>query len=208
MTTASSRDKKTSDSSFVSSITNGLMRYARAAAITEHDGDLLVRRRERVGVAAPRADDEGAVHRGAEEGGVRVPPQRALLPRHAEPVRVGAAGLDGALRHHARAVRPRGHELEHTMPVNSRSKPSARSVRLGHHWRFKVSDSSGAGAMPNRDHCRSFQVQKTVWKPRADRSLLLTGRGAHNYWRCQSRLTSVTFLGDSDAKPLPKYRVS
>jgi len=53
---------------------------------------------------------------------VGVPPQRALLPRDAEPVRVGAAGLDGALRHHARPVRPRRHELEHTMPVNSPSK--------------------------------------------------------------------------------------
>jgi len=86
--------------------------------LTEHDGDLHVRRREGVGVAGARADDEGAVHGGAEEGGVRVPPQRALLPRHAEPVRVGAAGLDGALRHQARPVGPGGHELEHTMPVN------------------------------------------------------------------------------------------
>lgn len=74
---------------------------------TEYDGDLLVRRRERVGVAAPRPDDEGAVHRRAEEGGVGVPPQRAFLPGHAEPVRVRAVGLDGALRHHARPIRPR-----------------------------------------------------------------------------------------------------
>uniref|UniRef100_A0A0A9HR50 LAC1 n=1 Tax=Arundo donax TaxID=35708 RepID=A0A0A9HR50_ARUDO len=47
-----------------------------------------------------------------------VPPQRALLRGDAEPVRVGAVGLDGALRHHVRAVRPRGHELLHTMPVD------------------------------------------------------------------------------------------
>jgi hypothetical protein len=35
-----------------------------------------------------------------------VPPQRALLPGDIEPVRVGAVRLDGALRHHARTVRP------------------------------------------------------------------------------------------------------
>lgn len=93
-------------------------RKCRTAPVTEYDGDLLVRRREGVGVAGAGADDEGAVHGGAEEGGVGVPPQGALLPRDAEPVRVRAAGLDRALRHHARPVRPRSHELEHTMPVN------------------------------------------------------------------------------------------
>lgn len=66
----------------------------------------MVGRGERVGGAIPGLDDEGAVHGGAQEGGVRVPPQRALLPGHVEAVRVGAVGLDRALGHHARTVRP------------------------------------------------------------------------------------------------------
>ena len=73
---------------------------------------------ERVPLAAvPRANDDGAMDGGAEHGAVRVPPQRALLPGHVVPVGVAAAGADGALRHHLRAVRPLRPALEETMPV-------------------------------------------------------------------------------------------
>jgi hypothetical protein len=46
-----------------------------------------------------------------------VPPQRALLPRDVEPVRVAVARADGALRHHRRAVRPRRAPLEDAVPA-------------------------------------------------------------------------------------------
>ena len=85
---------------------------------TQHYDLLLVRLWERVPLAAvPRANDDGAMDGGAEHGAVRVPPQRALLPGHVVPVGVAAAGADGALRHHLRAVRPLRPALEETMPV-------------------------------------------------------------------------------------------
>jgi hypothetical protein len=67
--------------------------------LADQDGFLPIGPAERVR-ASPRPDDERAVHRGAHEGAVRVPPQRSLLPGHGEPVRVPAARADRALRHH------------------------------------------------------------------------------------------------------------
>ena len=87
--------------------------------LAEQDDRLAVGLGERVRAGAG-ADDEGAVHGGAQEGAVRVPPQRALLPGHAEPVRVAAARPDRALRHHRRAVRPRRAPLEHAVPACTR----------------------------------------------------------------------------------------
>lgn len=86
--------------------------------LAEDDDVLLVGLGERVGLgAAAGPDDERAVDGGAVERDVGVPPQRALLPVDVEPVRVVAAGLHRALRHHRRTVRPRRATLEHAMPT-------------------------------------------------------------------------------------------
>jgi hypothetical protein len=47
-----------------------------------------------------------------------VPPQRALLPGHVEPVGEGRVGLDRALSYHPGSVRPAVEPLLHTMPAH------------------------------------------------------------------------------------------
>jgi hypothetical protein len=86
--------------------------------LAEDDGLLPVGLGERVGLdAALGTDDERAIDGSAEEGDVGVPPQRTLLCRHVEPVGVVAAGLDRALRHHHRTVRPWRAALERAVPA-------------------------------------------------------------------------------------------
>ena len=86
-------------------------------ACTEDDGHLLVRLGVRVGGAALGVDDDGAVHGGAVEVAVRVPPQRAFFPGEDDPVGEAGAGLDGALRDVLRPVELRVPWLVHAMPV-------------------------------------------------------------------------------------------
>ncbi|RRT77968.1 hypothetical protein BHE74_00044565 [Ensete ventricosum] len=75
-----------------------------------------------------RVDDESAVDGGSEPGAVRVPPQRAFLLLDGEPVRVAAAGHDGALRHVLGAVSPRRPQLPNAVPAkNTATRPSALS---------------------------------------------------------------------------------
>ena len=71
----------------------------------------------RVGGAALGVDDDGAVHGGAVEVAVRVPPDRALLLEEDDPVGEVGAGLDGALRDVLRPVELRVPRLVHAMPV-------------------------------------------------------------------------------------------
>jgi hypothetical protein len=95
-----------------------LRRRSRAPGLlTEDDGDLLVRRRERVGDAGPGQDDEGPVDGGAQPGDVRVPPQRAALPGDGVVVHVALPRLDRALRDVRRPVRPPRAQLPDTVPA-------------------------------------------------------------------------------------------
>jgi len=87
--------------------------------LAEHDGHLLVRRRERVRHAGGGQDDDGPVDGGAEPGDVRVPPQRAALPDDLVPVHVALAGLDRALRDVRGPVRPPAQQLPHAVPVDA-----------------------------------------------------------------------------------------
>lgn len=107
--------------------------------LAEEDGLLGVRLGERVGVGAGAgAEDQRAVHGGAEEGDVGVPPQRPLLRRRVEAVRVVAARLDRTLRHHRRAVRPRRAALEYAVPAKHTHTSTQRSkgaeFRTGFFW--------------------------------------------------------------------------
>lgn len=52
------------------------------------------------------ADDDDAVQGCPEDGDVRVPPQRALLAVHLEPVGERRVWLDWALCYHSGAIRP------------------------------------------------------------------------------------------------------
>jgi len=70
-----------------------------------------------VGGAALGVDDDGAVHGGAVEVAVRVPPQRALLLGEDDLICEVGAGLDGALRDVLWPVRPRVPWLVHAVPV-------------------------------------------------------------------------------------------
>jgi len=79
------------------------------------------------GGSAPGEDDDGAVHGGAVEAGVRVPPQRALLLGEDDPVGEGGAGLDGALRDVLRPVGPRVPRLIHAVPARASSSALART---------------------------------------------------------------------------------
>jgi hypothetical protein len=94
-------------------------RRARAAGrrCTEEDGHLLVGARERVALAALGEDDERAVEVHAQPGEVRVPPQRAALPRDGEVVHVALPALDRALRDVRRPVRPPVAQLPDAVPV-------------------------------------------------------------------------------------------
>ena len=83
-----------------------------------------MRLREGVGGPAPGVDDDGAVHGGAVEVAVGVPPQRAFLLGEDDPVGELAAGLDGALRYVRRAVRPWVPRLVHAVPA----PPASRRV--------------------------------------------------------------------------------
>ena len=85
--------------------------------LAEDDGHLLVRLCVGVDGAALGVDDDGAVHGGAVEVAVRVPPQRALLLGEDDLVCEVGAGLDGALRDVLRPVGPRVPRLVHAMPV-------------------------------------------------------------------------------------------
>jgi hypothetical protein len=99
--------------------------------LAEDDGLLGVRLGERVGVGAGAgAEDQRAVHGGAEEGDVGVPPQRPLLRRRVEAVRVVAARLDRTLRHHRRAVRPRRAALEYAVPAKHTQVHNAARSRI------------------------------------------------------------------------------
>jgi len=76
-----------------------------------------VRFLERVGSAAPGADDDGAVHGVPVEIAVRVPPQRAFFPGEDDLVGEVVAGMDGALRDELRPVGPRVPRLVHAVPA-------------------------------------------------------------------------------------------
>ena len=93
---------------------------------TEDDRYLLVRLPEGVGGAAPGVNDDGAVHGGAVEVAVRVPPQRAFLLGEDDPVRELVAGLDRALSDVRRPVRPRVPRLVHAVPT----PPACRCVTV------------------------------------------------------------------------------
>ena len=95
----------------------GLAATARPTQLTEDDGDLLVRRRERVGDAELGQDDEGPVDGGAQPGDVRVPPQRAALPDDGVVVHVALPRLDRALRDVRRPVRPPRAQLPDAVPA-------------------------------------------------------------------------------------------
>ena len=86
-------------------------------ACTEDDWHLLVGLDVRVGGAALGVDDDGAMHGGAVEVAVRVPPDRALLVGEDDPVGEFGAGPDGALRDELRAVEPGVAWLVHAVPV-------------------------------------------------------------------------------------------
>jgi hypothetical protein len=98
-----------------------------ATTLTEDDGDLLVRRRERVGHTELGQDDDGAVDGGAQPGDVRVPPQRAALPRDGEVVDVALPRRDRALRDVRRSVRPPRPQLPDAVPAMSEKTTGDRA---------------------------------------------------------------------------------
>jgi len=85
--------------------------------LAEDDGHLLVWPGVGVDRATLRVDDDGAVHGGAVEVAVRVPPQRALLLGEDDAVGQVGAGLDWALRDVLRPVGPRVPWLVHAVPM-------------------------------------------------------------------------------------------
>jgi len=98
----------------------------RRPPLAEDDGDLLVGRRERVRDAGLGQDDDGAVDGGAQPGDVRVPPQRAALPRDGELVHVALPALDRALRDVRRPVRPPAPQLPDAVPARTRTRARRR----------------------------------------------------------------------------------
>ena len=85
--------------------------------LTEDDGHLPVRLGVGVGGAVLWVDDDGAMHSGAVEVAVCVPPQRPLLLDEVDAVGEVGARLDGALRDVLRPVGPRVPRLVHVVPV-------------------------------------------------------------------------------------------
>jgi len=98
------------------------MKPRRCTRRTEDDGYFLVGlNREGVGHAALGEDDDGPVERGAHPGDVRVPQERAPLPRDGEVVHVDLPRPDRALRHVRRPVRPPRPQLPNAVPARGRT---------------------------------------------------------------------------------------
>ena len=98
------------------------MKPRRCTRRTEDDGYFLVGlNREGVGHAALGEDDDGPVERGAHPGDVRVPQERAPLPRDGEVVHVDLPRPDRALRHVRRPVRPPRPKLPNAVPARARA---------------------------------------------------------------------------------------